>query len=44
MTLFNQVSPGGIYAKVLEDFFGGEMDNRTLDILERKGDLYTANL
>ena len=40
MTLFNQVSPGGIYAKVLEDFFGGEMDDRTLDILTEKGELY----
>ena len=40
MTLFNQVNPGGIYAKVLEDFFGGEMDGLTLDILAEKGDLY----
>lgn len=40
MTLFNQVSPGGIYAKVLEDFFGGEMDGLTLDILSEKGELY----
>ena len=39
MTLFSQVSPGDIYGKVLDDFFDGEMDKLTLNLLTEKGEL-----
>jgi uncharacterized protein (DUF1810 family) len=39
MTLFSQVSPGDIYGKVLDEFFDGEMDKLTLDLLTEKGEL-----
>lgn len=44
MTLFNQVEPCGVFAEVLDEFFDGEMDERTLDILSERGDLYVEKL
>ena len=37
MTLFARVSPpGSIFHRALERFYGGEMDGRTLELLERQ--------
>lgn len=33
MTLFDQVEPGALFAKVLEAFYGGDRDQRTLALL-----------
>lgn len=33
MTLFDVVSPGDVFAEVLDEFFGGERDQNTLKIL-----------
>ena len=37
MTLFYTVSRGFLYKKVLDKFYHGEMDQRTLDILKTEG-------
>ena len=34
MTLFDTVAPEIVFEKVLKKFFGGERDNRTLEILQ----------
>ena len=44
MTLFNEVDPCSVFAEVLDEFFGGEMDEKTLDILAERGDLYVERL
>lgn len=36
MTLFDHVSPGDIFGKVLEKFFGGARDGKSLEILAGK--------
>ena len=33
MTLFDAVSPNDIFAKALETFYGGERDNKTLEMI-----------
>lgn len=35
MTLFDLVSPNDIFAQVLDKYFNGQRDNRTIYILER---------
>jgi uncharacterized protein (DUF1810 family) len=37
VTLFAAVSPGGVFTKVLDKFFDGEPDRRTLRLLGRMG-------
>ena len=34
MTLFNAVCPNDVFAKVLDAFFGGDQDRRTLDLMK----------
>ncbi|MDE6768488.1 MAG: DUF1810 domain-containing protein, partial [Muribaculaceae bacterium] len=34
MTLFDYVSPNDIFAKVLEKYYFGERDNKTLSIIK----------
>ena len=34
MTLFDAITPGKIYAKALEQFYGGQRDERTLEIIK----------
>lgn len=34
MTLFDSVQPGTVFQKVIDKFFNGEKDNRTLSILK----------
>ena len=35
MTLFNAVCPNDVFAKVLDAFFGGDQDRRTLDLMKQ---------
>ena len=34
MTLFDELSPNDVFAKVLDTFFDGKRDKRTLELLE----------
>ena len=36
MTLFDRISPNDIFAKVLDKYYGGEKDQRTIQILAEK--------
>lgn len=38
MTLFDQVSPNDLYAEVLDSFFEGRRDSRTMDLVNKTGD------
>lgn len=39
MTLFDKIAPNDIFSQVLESFFKGERDQKTLDLLNNKPDL-----
>ena len=36
MTIFDLLSPGDVFAEVLEHFFAGERDERVMEIMNRK--------
>lgn len=38
MTLFNNVSPNDVFARVLDKYFGGRRDRRTLAIIRQESD------
>ena len=38
MTLFDAISPNDIFGKVLDQFYGGVRDKRTLELLDEDED------
>ena len=36
MTLFDELSPNDVFGKVLDTFFSGERDQRTIELLDEE--------